>query len=43
MSQMFYEAKDIKKVDLSNLDLRNVQNMQNMFYEAEDLEEINFS
>ena len=42
-SNMFYNCKNIKILDLSSLSTKNITNMSNMFYNCEKLTYINFS
>ena len=42
-SNMFYNCKAIKSIDLSSFNTKNITNMSNMFYNCENLIFINFS
>ena len=42
-SNMFYNCKNIKKIDLSKFNTKNVTNMNSMFYNCENLIDINLS
>ena len=42
-SNMFYNCKTIKSIDLSKFDSKNVINMSNMFFNCDNLSDINFT
>ena len=42
-SNMFYNCKNIKSLDLSKLNTKDATNMNNMFYKCEKLKDINIS